>query len=274
METVPVSVVIPCYGHANVIARAIASVANQSVRPLEVIVVNDGAGDECGKAISELQRYYGNSWLSVLTLPSNVGAGEARNAGWDRATGDYVAFLDADDAWHPRKLEIQYTYMRTHLGVAVSGHRHRRQKSGEVSWDNCDVSGSDLEVSFARLLLANQFITPSAMVRRDLELRFAVRQRYMEDFRLWLSVAAEGHRIVKLNAELACTFKAIYGDSGLSAELVSMEVGELRTYWAVCINKPLLLPLILALVPYSLIKCVRRYLVSWSRALNGRRSSS
>lgn len=265
MTTVPVSVVIPCYRHTDVIERAIASVASQSVRPLEVILVNDGGGDEVSNILSSLQQHYGSDWLSVVTLPINVGAGEARNAGWEVARAEYIAFLDSDDAWHPRKLEMQYGYMSTHSDVAVSGHRHRQERDQPL-WDDYELTERASNVSLARLLLANQFITPSAMLKRDLQMRFAAKQRHMEDFRLWLTVVARGGRVVKLDSELACTFKAIFGESGLSAKLVPMELGELRTYWATCRESPMLLPMLLALVPYSLAKCLRRYLLLRLRA--------
>jgi glycosyltransferase involved in cell wall biosynthesis len=271
--TVPVSVVIPCYRHTDVLARSITSVANQSSRPLELIVVNDGCGDELGKVLLGFQEHFGSDWFSVVTLPDNVGAGEARNAGWAVARGEYIAFLDADDAWHPRKLEIQYNFMKAHPNVAVSGHRHR-QESDQIRWDDYELTGRYFEIKLPRLLFANQFTTPSAMVKRDLAVRFAVNQRHMEDFRLWLTVVRRGGRMVKLDAELACTFKAIFGASGLSAEMVSMEIGELQTYWAICKETPLMLPMMMIFAPYSLAKFMRRYWLLWIRSFNVSRSAS
>jgi glycosyltransferase involved in cell wall biosynthesis len=238
-----------------------------------LIVVNDGCGDELGNVLRGFQEQFGSDWLSVVTLPNNVGAGEARNAGWAVAKGDYVAFLDADDAWHPRKLEIQYNFMKAHPDVAVSGHRHR-QEITQITWNEYELTEQYVEVKFIRFLFANQFATPSAMVKRDLPARFAVNQRHMEDFRLWLTVARGGGRVVKLDAELACTFKAMFGASGLSAEMVSMEIGELRTYWAICIETPLWLPMMIIFVPYSLAKFLRRYWLLWIRSMNVSRCKS
>lgn len=254
---VPVSVVIPYYRHAETIGRAVASVARQSVRPLELIVVNDGGGEDVGNVLKNLQDRYGVDWFSIVTLLRNVGAGEARNAGWAVARGAYVAFLDADDAWHPCKIEVQYGYMAMHPEVSVCGHRHRREAS-DARWDEYRLTEHCFKVTFVRLLFSNQFITPSAMVRGNLDVRFAAKQRHMEDFRLWLTVAIRGGHIVRLEDELACIFKPSFGESGLSAELVRMEMGELQTYWAICREKCLLFPAILLLVPYSLAKFLRR----------------
>lgn len=80
--------------------------------------------------------------------------------------------------------------------------------------------------------------------------------------------------MVKLDAELSCTFKSIFGASGLSAEMVSMEIGELQAYWAICKEAPLMLPMIVILAPYSLAKFLRRYWLLWIRSLNASRSVS
>lgn len=257
---VPVSVVIPCYRHAETLERAVASVARQSVRPLELIVVNDGGGESVANTLKDLQMQYGADWLVIVTLPQNAGAGEARNAGWAAARGAYVAFLDADDAWHPRKIEIQYNYMANHPDVAVCGHRHRKEVA-EADWAEYELTGRSCDIRLVHLLLANRFITPSAMVRHDLAARFATRQRHMEDFRLWLTVAARGGRVVRLEDELACIYKAPFGESGLSSDMVEMEIGELRAYWATCREMPLLFPAMLLLVPYSLLKFLRRLIL-------------
>ena len=176
------------------------------------------------------------------------------------ARGAYVAFLDADDAWHPRKIETQYGYMENHPDVAVCGHRHRQEIAG-ADWHGYDLAGRSYDIKLVHLLLANRFITPSAMVRRNLAVRFASKQRHMEDFRLWLTVAARGGRIVKLEDELACIYKAPFGESGLSSNMIHMEIGELQAYCAICREIPLLSPAMLLLVPYSLIKFLRRLIL-------------
>ena len=58
----------------------------------------------------------------MTELAENVGAGEARNRGWALATQPYVAFLDADDTWHPQKLEIQHAWMADHADYVLTGH--------------------------------------------------------------------------------------------------------------------------------------------------------
>jgi glycosyltransferase involved in cell wall biosynthesis len=263
----PVSVVIPCNRDGVEVARAVSSVAKQSVQPKELIMVNDGGGEELGKLLVALQNQYGSDWFSIISLSKNVGAGEARNAGWATAKGSYVAFLDSDDAWHPRKVEIQYEFMASRPEVAVCGHRHR-EESGEAHWVEYEVTGRWSDVRLSKLLLSNQFITPSAMVRRDLDVRFPCRQRHMEDFSLWLTIALRGGQIVRLEDELGCIYKPPFLESGLSAELLRMEIGEIRAYTGICMERALFWPAMLFFLPYSMGKFLRRLFLVFLK--NGR----
>jgi glycosyltransferase involved in cell wall biosynthesis len=98
-----VSVVIPTFNRAHSIKRAIDSVAAQSLRDFEVIVVDDGSTDDTERVVSEA----GIPQLRIIRHPRNRGAAAARNTGIGAATGTYIAFLDSDDAWHPDKLARQ-----------------------------------------------------------------------------------------------------------------------------------------------------------------------
>ncbi len=257
----PVSVVIPCYRCAKTIRRAVASVAAQTLRPLEVILVDDASGDDTLAELESIAREHGDAWVRVIPLPANVGAGEARNAGWDAARGEFIAFLDADDAWHPRKVEIQYAFMRRHPEVALSGHLHRIRRSEAAR--HAEVGEvRETVISYRRLLLSNTFITPSAMIRRELPYRFAEGKRHMEDFLLWLTVAANGHRVVRLDAELAYIFKAPYGETGLSAELAAMEHAELDVYSRIRQQGQIGGAAHAILKTYSLAKFARRLVVA------------
>src|SRR6185369_14935384 len=111
---------------AGTIERAVRSVAGQSRRPAELILVDDASGDGTGALLEGLRSRYGPDWIRIITLERNQGPGTARNVGWDAATSTYIAFLDADDAWHPRKIEIQCAWMDSHPEFAVTGHASRQ----------------------------------------------------------------------------------------------------------------------------------------------------
>ena len=96
-----ISVIIPAYNAGSTLAECLESVVRQSVRPFEVILVDDGSTDNTRRVAAKFE--------AKLTLrivsQANSGLGRARNAGMAAATGDAYAFLDADDVWLPGKLE-------------------------------------------------------------------------------------------------------------------------------------------------------------------------
>ena len=96
-----VSVVMPAYNAERFIDEALESVLNQSHQQLEVIVVDDGSTDGTAARVQA----YGDPVRYLQQV--NAGVGAARNSGLEAATGDYIAFLDADDLWRPEKLDVQ-----------------------------------------------------------------------------------------------------------------------------------------------------------------------
>ena len=259
---VPLSVVVPCYRCAATIARAIASVAQQTRKPAEVLLVDDASGDGTLKVLQDLEQQH-TGWIKVIALNINQGAAGARNAGWEAASQPYIAFLDADDAWHLKKIEIQYAYMSAHPEVMLCGHGHRIVKPAD-SLPDWELDDWKVErIHKLALLLSNKFVTPSAMLCRDVEQRFVAGQRHMEDHMLWLELVCSGAVVTKLSAELAAIYKNPFGAAGLSAQLWQMEKSDLsnyaRLYNTGCIN----LGEWLSLGLYSLLKYVRRLLIYW-----------
>jgi glycosyltransferase involved in cell wall biosynthesis len=264
--SIPVSVVIPCFRCGRTIVRAVESVVSQTARPLEILLVDDASDDDTPSVLAELESKYGRDGLRVLRLERNGGPSLARNAGWNAARGEYVAFLDADDSWHPRKLAIQYAYMRDHPDVKLSGHRHLELVNGQALPD-LEAETTAEPISLRRILFSNPFVTPSVMVPCDLPLRFREDRRHMEDHLLWMQVAASGARVVRLDAALASTYKRGFGDAGLSAQIHSMAIGDLTNYWILWREKKLRFPSMIGLTVWSLAKFLRRLLILAGRSL-------
>lgn len=224
----PVSAVIPMFNSAATIERALESVAAQSLPPQEVIVVDDGSDDMSASIVEQ----WSKSKIDVILIKHsrNLGPSASRNTGWDLATGTYVAFLDADDSWDPRKIEIQYQWMAGSPNIAVCGTLH--------SIYNCDpqpVVGSPRVIPTRRftinnLLIKNRFSTPSVMIRRDISERFNTTFRYSEDYLLWLTIASRHTFVYRIELPLTILHKNTYGHGGLSSDLVPMLRGELRAF--------------------------------------------
>lgn len=108
-----VSVVIPTFNRAAMLADAIRSVLAQTRPADEIIVVDDGSTDDTGKVVETFG-------TSVRCLPQgNRGVSSARNAGIEAARGTLIAFLDSDDLWHPFKLEIELAVLDRLPGVGL-----------------------------------------------------------------------------------------------------------------------------------------------------------
>lgn len=261
MSTAPVSVVVPCYRCAATIERAVASVAAQTLRPVEVVLVEDASGDDSLAVLHSIQTRYGD-WVKVVACATNRGAATARNIGWNLATQAYIAFLDADDTWHPQKIAIQYAYMLDHPEVALSGHLCRQLTQEAADAPPWPVLLQSVEpITWRKLLARHAFVTPSVMLKRNIALRFAEGQRHMEDHRLWMEIVGAALPTVKLHAELAAVYKPAFGVSGLSADMWGMEKAELANYRYFHDQGRISGPLLLVLRAYSLLKYLRRLVI-------------
>ena len=261
-ELAPVSVVIPCFRCAETLERAVASVAAQTWRPGELVLVDDKSGDATLALLRRMQSRYGG-WVKVVELPVNVGAAGARNAGWQVATQTYIAFLDADDAWHPRKLEVQLTYMQAHPDVALCGHlcRQLAPDAGQATWWPVDLNNVVQTLTLTDMLLRHAFVTPSVMLKRDIAPRFAVGVRHMEDQRLWLDIVTTPLPTVRLMVELVAVYKPVYGATGLSADMWRMERAELANYHHFHSTGRISYGSMRLLQAYSLAKYLRRLII-------------
>lgn len=267
-DVAPVSVIVPCYCCSETIERAVLSVVDQQVRPTELLLVDDASPDH-GATLAMLHalqhRFADVLQIRVLALEENGGPAVARNAAWEQTSQAYVAFLDADDSWHPEKLRIQYAWMKAHPEVALTGHLCSNPTSSlpDISPDTCPVTS----IRKRDVLMRNPFSTPSAMLRQELPFRFEAEKTYAEDFLLWQQIVCAGHPVARLERVMARLYKAPYGAAGLSGRLWSMEVAELDNYRRLRSQGCIRSVQAIILMAYSLAKYVRRLiLVSVRRA--------
>ncbi len=114
MSTQPtISVIIPTHNRVHTLARAIESVQEQSIQPLEIIVIDDGSTDNTCALIKQ-------DFPDVMFYrQSNHGVSHARNRGIESARGEWIALLDSDDAWYPGKLEAQLNVLNRHPEIRL-----------------------------------------------------------------------------------------------------------------------------------------------------------
>jgi len=203
-----ISVVIPAYRARGTIDAAIASVLGQTVPPHEVIVVDDGSPDDVG---DHVERHH----PSVRVIrQANQGCGAARNTGAAAATGDWLAFLDADDAWLPGKLARQLRELRGETVAVVACRAVGRTAQRHLPFPGFDDFWE-----------ANRIVVSSTLVRRDVFERAGGfwSRRACEDYHLWLRLTGSGWRVVNCAEELV-----VYAPSemSLSRQIESFAAAE------------------------------------------------
>jgi len=189
-----VSVIVPAYKAEATIERTIAALASQTYGAFEVIVVDDASPDGTGDSACRALRRFGLRHV-VARLLENAGPSSARNAGVSLASGEYVAFQDADDTWMPDKLARQVELMDRHPEVTLCGCQADLVAAdgkviGPLFWNL-----PSFQKAGWKLLLSNAFIqTSCVLVRRaDLGIEpFDPTLRVAEDRDLWIRLASNG----------------------------------------------------------------------------------
>lgn len=110
-----ISVIIPAYNSEKTISHTIQSVLNQTFTDLELIVINDGSQDSTLKIVTQIK----DPRIKVFSY-SNAGGNISRNRGLQRAVGEFVSFLDADDLWTPDKLQSQLKALQENATAKVA----------------------------------------------------------------------------------------------------------------------------------------------------------
>jgi glycosyltransferase involved in cell wall biosynthesis len=180
--------VIPYYRARNTIARAVRSVLVQTIRPYEILVVDDGSTDDPAAVLQEF-----GSAVTLIRKP-NGGPASARNLGIEHAHGKWIAFLDADDYWEPFKLERQLAFSD---GVGLVGSRWYTEYPGKR---RCVAEVPDIAL-FGRTLrargseafhIAMNIWTGVLLVRRSAlrDQRFVSTLEPAEDRELWIRLVA------------------------------------------------------------------------------------
>jgi glycosyltransferase involved in cell wall biosynthesis len=183
-----VSVIIPYYRASSTIARSVRSVLAQTVRPDEILVVDDGSPDDAAQAIRE----FGSA--VTLIRKANGGTASARNVGIEHSRGEWIAFLDADDYWEPVRLERQLAVPE---GVGLVGGRwfeeYPCQPRAIADVSNPNFFGKIVNpIGADAFHLAMSCWTGVLLVRRTIlgEQRFITGLEPAEDRDLWIRLVA------------------------------------------------------------------------------------
>lgn len=260
----PVSVVVPCFRCAATIGSAVARVAAQTLRPAEVLLVDDASGDDTLAALEGVARSYPAGWVKVFSLSVNGGPSAARNEGWAHASQPWIAFLDADDSWHPRKIELQMAVLNADPHIAMIAHLMNVQpRSAQPPPLRYPIK--IVKMPRRLLRLRSGFPTPSVVLRRNLPFRFDESRRRSEDSLLFGQILLSGYRCVTIRQVLVSGHKQPFGEGGLSGDLAAMQKAGWDTRRALYAQGLVGRGELLVTHAYSIARYARRILLTFLR---------
>jgi glycosyltransferase involved in cell wall biosynthesis len=203
---VEVSVLLPFHNAAATLDRAINSIASQTHREMELLLIDNASADESeGIARSWADR---DARIGILEEPA-IGIAHALNTGLKHSAAMYITRMDADDISHPERLAKQVAYMEAHPEIGVLGTRttfitNVEKSSGMrqfVDWQNAILTP---QVHYVKRFVDAPLAHPTVMFRRDLIDRYGGYDTgpLPEDHELWLRWMHSGVRFAKLPEEL------------------------------------------------------------------------
>ena len=188
MEENKVSIIIPVHNAEKFIGKTIESVLNQTYKNWEMLIFNDKSKDNSLKIIKKYSEK--DERIKVVDSKENVGVVAARNKLIEIATGEFIAFLDADDYWKQNKLEKQIKFMRKNNAL-ISCTEYTR-----VTEDEKEIND----------IIIKETITYEDMLKNNankLGKRYFKERKKNEDYVLWLEIVKETKIIFGLKENLA-----------------------------------------------------------------------
>lgn len=217
-----VSVIMPAYNAEKYIAKAIESVLCQNV-PLELFVIDDCSTDHTAEIAD---KYTDCSKVVLLRNDRNLGVAESRNIGIRHASGKYIAFLDADDWWEERKLEIQYRRLAETGCVVCCTGRELMDLDGSSLHK---VIGVSEEITYAMLLCTNSISCSSVVMETAVAREFYMcHDELHEDYILWLKVLQKYGKACGINEPLLKSRMSKGGKSRNKLKSAKMQFGVYR----------------------------------------------
>jgi glycosyltransferase involved in cell wall biosynthesis len=235
-----ISVIIPYYNRESYIDEAVQSVLAQTLKPLEILIVNDASRESSRRFLDRYAKL-----CTIIDLPVNVGLAASRNAGIRAARGRFIALLDDDDIWLPRKLEVQRTYMEEHpecagLHSAVwamfPGRPETFYRRFGTWWEPTSDPLADARagpVTLSQALMNDYWAIPSTMMFRTEVVRaiggFDQAFRQCEDRDFIIRFCAAGYRMDAIGEPLAKLRRQ--GQGSLTSRRWLIFRNDLKTCW-------------------------------------------
>ena len=215
-----VTVIIPVYNNESIIESLKSKISFLNDNFLQIIIVDDCSQDNVFLSLSKFINEKKLVNVEIYKNKKNMGPSYSRNVGLRLAKGEYIAFLDSDDEWHPQKIDIQIKAMQKY-NVKISGTVHKvisyNELNAEKKINYSENNVPYIDIKWPKILFVSPFATPSVVIHRDIkDYLFDEALRYSEDYDLW-----------KIQLPLTFTFKHDYisNEKTLSTNLKEMQRG-------------------------------------------------
>ncbi len=254
------SVVIPVLNGEKFISKAIESCLSQTVQPNEIVVVDDGSTDQTEAVVRSID----SGLVRFIKSEEKVGPSAARNKGIRSATSSWILFLDADDIFHRRKIEIILHCIQNNKTIQAIGHSFAIIEDQEFGNDLVRLSDAGLirKLSVLQVLMRNPMVTPSLAVAKENGIFFNEKLSYAEDHDFILRTT-QNFGFWYIDVPLCYLHRLPLTLGGLSSSKWQMRKGEMRMFIDFCKRSHLYL-LIPFFLLFSLMKHIRNAFVLYN----------
>jgi teichuronic acid biosynthesis glycosyltransferase TuaG len=218
-----VSIIMPAFNVEKYIARSIESVVMQTYPDWELIVIDDGSTDATASIVADLKgkenriKYY---YQENKKLPA------ARNTGIAHATGEWIAFLDADDLWEPNKLSVQFKYIKEVVADVYFSGGYSMDENDKTIAEYKTIYGSFTGIEIYKLLFfQNPIPVLSVIMKRSWVMKVGPQDETLicEDWDYWLRLGYSGAKFYGIDEKL---FRYRINPQGISSKVLQMRIGE------------------------------------------------
>lgn len=185
-----VSILLSVHNGAATLERCLESILEQTFQDFCLVCVDDASTDHTLNILQKFQPLFGTHRFSLLTNSNNLGLTKSLNHGLETITTRYTARIDADDWWHPSKLERQVAFLETHPDYGVIGTSYINVTYGKEKTVFPPITHEDIHKDMFR---RNPFAHSTVMFRTDIIKQaggYDTTIRYGQDYELWLRVSS------------------------------------------------------------------------------------
>lgn len=191
-----VTVIIPVYNSEKYIYRSISSILKQTYQKFELIIIYDKSDDNSLNVIKGFKDYR----IKLILNKERGGVSKARNQGIVLSKGVYIAFLDADDYSHSKRLKMQIVFLENNPNYGIVGSWVKAVSENSRKKWRYPITNDEIK---ANMIFENSFATSSVMIRKEIliknQLFFKNNFDYSEDYELWIRIlnVTSGYNINK-----------------------------------------------------------------------------